>query len=328
MISSDFEDRLRQEMRQATAGGSPPSGLVRRARRAGRRRLTTGAAATAATAAAVAAAVAVSTGAVGAPQDAGTHTTAYVVQHVESALGTAAAAADIAYLHVPGGSANVWFYSAFDMAAGTGIAYTHAPGGSLNVWLYNGPQGMITRTSDLSSQGQPYSDLEASVTSAGTTITLVSYPAKAWSRYTASATPPPASPPASCGEQIPLSVNAYYLPVLTADIRQALACGQLTNEGAERVNGVDAIKLVSVGALTDPKGVTITTTTTLWVDSVNYLPVRWQFASDASTSHQPANRGPANQGPVDISWLAPTSANLALLTVQVPPGFTQIPPRH
>jgi hypothetical protein len=323
MISSDFEDRLREEMRQATAGVSPPSGLVRRARRAGRRRLTTGAAATAATAAAVAAAVVVSTGAVGAPQDAGTHTTAYVVRHVESALDTATAADDIAYLHVPDGSANVWFYSAHNMASETGIAYPHAPGGSLNVWLYNGPHGMITRTSDLSSQGQPYSDLEGSVTSSGTTVTLVSYPAKAWSRYTDSATTPPASPPASCGEQIPLSVTASSLPVLTADIHQALACGQLTNEGTGRVNGVDAIKLVSVRSLTEPAGVTITTTTTLWVDPVNYLPVRWQFASDASASRQPAS-----QGPVDITWLAPTSANMALLTAQIPPGFTQVPPRR
>src|ERR1017187_6333606 len=322
MISSDFEDRLREEMRQATAGVSPPSGLVRQARRAGRRRLTIGAAATAATAAAVAVAVVVTTGAVGAPQNAGTHTTAYVVRHVESALDTAAAADDIAYLHVPGGFGTAWYYSAHNMASETGIAYTNAPGGSLNVWLYNGPQGMITRTSDLSSQGQPYSDLEGSMTSAGTTITLVSYPAKASSRYTDSATPP-RQPPPSCSEQIPLSVTASSLPVLTADIRQALACGQLTNDGTERVNGVDTIKLVSVGTLTEPKGVTITTTTTLWVDSVNYLPVRWQFASDASASQQPAS-----QGPVDISWLAPTSANLALLTVQIPPGFTQIPPRH
>jgi hypothetical protein len=322
MISSDFEDRLREEMRQATAGVSAPSGLVRRARQGRRRRLTTGVAATAATAAAVAA-VAVTTGAVGTPQDAGTYTTAYVVKHVESALDTATAADDIAYLHVPDGYANVWFYSAFDMASGTGIAYTHAPGGSFNVWLYNGPQGMLTRTTDLSSQGQPYSDLEGSVTSSGTTVTLVNYPEKAWSRYTDSATTPPASLPASCGEQIPLEVNAYYLPALTADIHQALACGQLTNEGTERVNGVDAIKLVSVRTLTDPKGGTITTTTTLWVDPVNYLPVRWQFARDSSASRQPAT-----QGPVDIRWLAPTSANIALLTAQVPPGFTQVPPRR
>jgi hypothetical protein len=319
MISSDFENRLRDEMRQATAGVSPPSGLVRRARRGNRRRLTTRAATAAATVAAVAAAVAVTTRVVGAPQDTGTYTTAYVVQHVESALDTATTADDIARLHIPDGFPGEWFYAPLDMPAETGIAYTHAPGGSFNVWLYNGPLGKITRTSNLSSQGQPYSDLEDSVTSAGITVTLVNYPTKAWSRYTGSATTTPARPPASCG-RIPLTVTAYQLPKLTADIHQALACGQLTNAGTERINGVDAIKLVSVRHLPKWSGTTITT---LWVDSANYLPIRWQVATSASGSQQPTA-----QAPMDITWLAPTSANLAQLTVQIPPGFTQVPPRR
>jgi hypothetical protein len=325
MIGSDFEDRLREQMRQATAGVSPPSGLVRRARRGRRRRLTARAAAAAAATAAAVTAVAVITGAVGAPQDAGTYTTAYVVGHVESALGAAAAADDIAYLHVPGNSSNMWFYSPLPRAAGAVIAHPHAPGGSTDVWLYNGPHGMITRIRDLSSQGQPISDVEGSVTSAGTTITRVNYPAKTWSRsrYPGS---PPVLPPglrAGCGDQVPLDLTAYYPPMLTANIRQALACGQLANKGTERVNGVDAIKLVSVRTLAERKGVTITTTTTIWVNSVNYLPVRWQFASNASASHQPGT-----QSPVDITWLAPTSANLARLTVQIPPGFTRVPARR
>jgi hypothetical protein len=54
------------------------------------------------------------------------------------------------------------------------------------------------------------------------------------------------------------------------------------------------------------------------VNSVNYLPVRWQVASDASASLQPGA-----QSPVDITWLAPTRANLARLTVQIPSGFTR-----
>jgi len=86
---------------------------------------------------------------------------------------------------------------------------------------------------------------------------------------------------------------------------------------------VDAIKLVSVRTMTEPEplGGTITTTTTIWVNSVNYLPVRWQFTSDAPGSHQPGA-----QSPVDITWLAPTSANLARLKVQIPPGFSKVPP--
>jgi len=159
--------------------------------------------------------VAVTTGAVGAPQDARTYTTAYVVGHVESALGAAAAADDIAYLHVPGNSSNMWFYAPLPRAGGAGIAQTHAPSGSTEVWLYNGPQGMITRIRDLSSRGQLRSDLEGSVTSAGTTITRVNYPAKTWSRLRYAGSP--SVIPASCGGQIqvPLDLTAYYPPMLT-----------------------------------------------------------------------------------------------------------------
>lgn len=64
--------------------------------------------------------MAVTTGAVGAPQDAGTYTTAYVVEHVESALDTAATADDIARLHIPDGFPNEWFYAPLDMPAETG----------------------------------------------------------------------------------------------------------------------------------------------------------------------------------------------------------------
>ncbi len=327
MISSDFEDRLREEMRQATAGVSPPSGLVRQARRArqaARRRLTIGAAATAATAAAVAVAVVVTTGAVGAPKDAGIYTTAYVVKHVESALGTAATVDDIEYLHATDG------YS--------------------NSWLYNGPQGVLMRTSVSSSpQGQPIAELGISQTSAGTTVTTVDYQPKTWVRRTGTA-PAAIRPPASCGGAmftiigynnnglvnaqpfIPMNWRSYFLPgsdsnilpLLTENIRQAFACGQLINEGTEHVNGVDAIKLVSVrtSPVLYPNGPTVTMIATLWVDPVTYLPVRWKFVSDIS--HQPATQG----GTFDITWLAPTSANLALLTVQIPPGFTQLfPPR-
>jgi hypothetical protein len=44
-----------------------------------------------------------------------------------------------------------------------------------------------------------------------------------------------------------MSVNPHQDPAtLAANIREALACGQLTNEGTENVNELNAIKLVSV----------------------------------------------------------------------------------
>jgi hypothetical protein len=51
VISTQFEERLREEMRHATTGVSAPSGLVRRARRDRRRRMVTRASAACAAAA-------------------------------------------------------------------------------------------------------------------------------------------------------------------------------------------------------------------------------------------------------------------------------------
>ena len=65
MISTEFEERLREEMRHATTGISAPSGLVRRARRDRRRRIVSrasAASAAVAVAVAVAGAVIVSNG--------------------------------------------------------------------------------------------------------------------------------------------------------------------------------------------------------------------------------------------------------------------------
>lgn len=77
MISTEFEERLREEMRHATTGISAPSGLVRKTRRDRRRRI-------------------VSNGTTGASRDSGSYTTAYVVKHAESALD---AVNEIAYVH-------------------------------------------------------------------------------------------------------------------------------------------------------------------------------------------------------------------------------------
>jgi hypothetical protein len=306
MMTTEFEDRLREQMRHATAGVRvrAPASLISDARQ-GRRRHIMARATAAGVAAAATAAVIVTTGTAGAPRDAGIQTTGYVINHVESGLNTVAAADDIAYLR------------------GTD--------GSVDQWLYNGPRGVMTRVSASTPQAQPALEMGSATTSAGTTTTLVAYKVKTWWRMFTPGTARLANPPASCHEQIPVDMSAYTLPVLTANIHQALTCGQLKNEGTEHVKGVDAIKLVSVHSWTmspdnpgnkSGKTVTGTTTTTLWVDLATYLPVRWQVVGDSSDSHQ------ATLLSSDITWLPPTSANLALLTIHIPSGFTQVsPPR-
>jgi len=293
VISTEFEDRLREEMRYATADVPAPAGLVRRARRSRRRRLAVRTTAAAATAAAVAAAVIVSNGAAGAP---GIYTTGYVVRHVESALDTAAAAHDIAYLR----SVN----------------------GSMRAWLYDGPQGPTERSESFSPSGQLRTEVGTTVTPAGLEHqTVVDFGTRTWWRQSLQEWMPPAGQP-SCS--FPLYLNLRTLPVLTTDIRNALACGELTNAGTVRVDGITALKLVSVRTL----AVTVlnqgppfpaTLDWTLWVDPASYLPVRFGYVSTDP-------RLKDGQPGFDIRWLPPTSANLAQLTMTIPPGFTQVAP--
>jgi hypothetical protein len=311
-MSTEFEDRLREEMRHATAGVPVSPGLVRRARRARQRRIVTSAAAAAAAATTAVAAVALTTGGTGAPREDGSYATAYVVSHVESALGTA---------------------SASDMA------YMREDGGLVYRWLYNGPQGVSSRTEMLPGEGRAGEiDTGSSTTQAGATATWVGYQTRTWWRQSFPGTLSQPASQGSCAAQVRLDVQPGTLPVLAANIRQALTCGQLTNEGTEHIDGVTAIKLVSVqvvrskahnvtrnGKTVRIPATTYTTTTNIWVDPVSYLPVRFVTTTSEASDSDPGSFV-SGSGTWDIQWLQPTSANLALLTVRIPPGFTEVAP--
>jgi hypothetical protein len=294
VISTEFEDRLREEMRHATAGVPAPAGLVRRARRGKRRRVMIRAgAASAAAAVAVAGAVVVSHGT---SRDSGVYTTAFVVRHVESALGTATGTDEIAYLR--------------------------EADGSRDLWLYEGPQGQSARTEIFSPAGQLATEMGHTVTPTGLdTTTTVLFTTKTWWQWSVQGSAPQAPKP-SCDAFWGLTSLNNSLADVTANIREALACGTLAYEGTQYVDGIDALKLVSVQTMhlsssADAAGATVTRT--LWVDPATYLPVRM-----ATTSTSPDLLGLT----WNIQWLPPTSANLALLTVPIPPGFTRVAPPH
>jgi hypothetical protein len=305
-MNTELEDRLWREMREATAGARVPPGLARRAWRNRRRRIMTRGTAAVGTAAAAAVAL-VAAGTTGASRDADIHTTAYIVKHAESALHTAVTANDIMYLRATDGTGKRWFYL--------------------------GPQGSSNRYETFSASGQPGMDIGVAVTPASRTLTWVFYRTKTWWKTEQAATPTP-QPAAqnSCSSQIPVGLDVDQSPaVLVANIREALACGQLTNEGTQYVDGVNAIKLVSVRtfhvqmrnpALKHTTNLTVTVTTTLWVDPASYLPVRW--AQDGKVTGRKGIVVPSADE--DVEWLPPTSANLAQLTVPIPPGFTQVSP--
>jgi hypothetical protein len=288
VISTEFEERLRAEMRHATTGVSAPSGLVRRARRDRRRRIVCRAsAASVAAAVAVAGAVIVSNGTTGASRDSGTYTTAYVVKHVESALN---AANEIAYMHV-----------------------TSRVASPVDIWAYDRPQGQAYRAEyfDLRS-GELYWEVGMTATPANyQTYINVYHDNKTWSKQTYQGAKPRAK---GCGFSLPPTWGTY--PEIAAGLHQDLACGALSSEGMQQVDGVNALKLVSVQHSRFGPKTPATTVTIIWVDPATYLPVRLTTQQTRPEVSVPMR--------LDFRWLPPTRANLALLTVRIPPGYTQV----
>ena len=288
MISTEFEERLREQMRHATTGVSVPSGLVRRARRARRRRSVFRAgAACAAAAVAVAGAVIVSNGTTGASRDSGTYTTAYVVTHVKSALD---AVNEIAYMR---------------LAAPPGMA-------PLDVWVYDGPRGQAYRAEYFDSDdGQPL--LEVGMTATPTnyeTYIDVYRDQGTWSKQSYQEPKPSQT---GCHFSPPGSWVTF--PEIAAGLREYLACGTLRYEGMQHVDGVNALKLVAVQRQREGN-TPATISTTIWVNPTTYLPVRLTTQWIRPIVSVPMR--------FDIRWLPPTRANLALLRVRIPAGYTQI----
>jgi hypothetical protein len=178
--------------------------------------------------------------------DPGAYTTAFVVRHVESALG-AAAATDIAQLQissVPSSMVN----------------------GSERVWLYDGPHGQAERLEEFLPQG-------------------------------------------------PLVVDTGGHDL--ADWTRHPDGGRLQRENLvpEAVPGADNRGQPVGLPRFDDREPPDAETETIWVDPATYLPVRMVSTSSVFV-------GVA----YNIRWLPPTRTNLALLTVPIPAGFTQVAP--
>lgn len=97
----------------------------------------------------------------------------------------------------------------------------------------------------------------------------------------------------------------------TALIREALGCHLFRLDGRQRVDGIDAVRLVSTRHM-----LPASEQMDLWVNPRTYLPVRVQW----NQSPLPWNRG----GVIDFTWLPPTPANLAKLRVSVPAGLPAV----
>jgi hypothetical protein len=105
---------------------------------------------------------------------------------------------------------------------------------------------------------------------------------------------------------------------LQSMIQSGLRCGDLQVTGHQRVDGADALVLTVHFKNASPQ--------TIWVDTRTYLPV--QMVTHPDGTYLPAADGtgdvPVTEERTQFRWLAPTTANLAQLTVPVPPGFRQV----
>lgn len=106
--------------------------------------------------------------------------------------------------------------------------------------------------------------------------------------------------------------QAVVGPTFTDDtIGSLILSGRLAVQGTSTLDGQRVLEL---GSAVGPEA-----STTLWVSATTYLPVRRIFTYTAGNDSYQVHGTVVS----DISYLAPTRADLALLTPDIPSGFTR-----
>ena len=237
-MSTQFEDRLRDAMDQATGQVTLRPGLAARAvQHRQRRRVTARVAAAAGTAAVVAAGLAAA-GAAGAfgsasgtgPQQASY--TAYVVQHVEHALAAPDQANSVQYAR------STYQPGTVLQPAGPFVVRV-SQGGTSSPWAVRYAQRWVyhntARTTAFGPAGRPVFELGAKfpIGAAGSSIG-VSWVNHTWWRQSLAAQPTPGSPaPINCGPPIQIPGGTGW----ASYIRYQLACGAYSVAGGSRSTG-------------------------------------------------------------------------------------------
>jgi hypothetical protein len=311
---SDAGTALRDSMSASVSDISMPAGLLDRAvsrnrRRQARNRLA-GAVGAVAVVAVAASAIAITPGRSGRPalprQTAGLQiqTAAYVLSRAATA------------------QVNSYRMISVSQIAGGGLVYTD---------VARQRQRLVSALLD--SSGRPYFQIATAIRGGAWRETDVEYQHHVYSTFTASSM--------DHGVRVTLS---SFLPLQTssdpaAAFNSALKAGIITVVGHRSLNGRDSI-LIRVKALVNgglkagvkaPRSLPLLSTpdSWIWVDASTYLVVQTKhfvphFQGPVRKSAPPSK---ATWSPVvdHVSWLPPTPANLALLTVTPPAGFTKIP---
>jgi len=264
--------------------------------RPGKRRLTARAAVAAgAVAVLIAVAVAGAAGAFSAPNGQQIQTDAFVAR-VQHALAAHAGGSLVGYARtvlVPGtvvkpvpGSWGTW-------PGGAGSRRSGLAAAEMIRWTYQNESAGTA----VDAAGQPVATEQNTAGRHALTTVTVDYRDRTWWRATQAL---------SAGARTPAHRSCLSGALPTSEtwpsiIRQELSCGAYTEDGRQRVDGIDAIKL------TGSSGVV------LWIDPGTYLPVRQAFPG---------------VGVTDFRWYRATPASLAKLKLTVPAGFRRVaPPR-
>ncbi len=326
---TDLEQLLREGLDRLTAGAEVPPGIVGRARRRHRQRrmaIRTTAAAGLALVIAVAAVVAVG-GARRAPRGGGgpVQTVAYVTSRAQQALAAQAAEGQAIEEERISGPGLRFGLTVLNMA----LTFEKNPTGSAVVpgllagvtaprmvaWTYRGR----SLSEGISATGALvfHNTFRTVTTRSGRQVTQVlgaAYPARTRWHTIVRGLSGPAPSVCQMGLVTPSDSN------WRADLSRLLSCGRFRLDGRQRVDGADAIRLVSVPRRSVPAQETV------WVSAATYLPVR------VSVTWRPGH-GPRRVLSYDYRWLPPTTANLAawhaaVRRAMIPPGFRLLPPDY
>jgi hypothetical protein len=323
-MTNGIEEMLREGFDRLTAEAKTPAGMVGRAQRHNRRRRIAFVSAAAAGTAVAAAAVITVTAAVpqGNPPPR-VRTIGYVTGRAQQALAAVAQAKAIEEIRDTARNGAFGFtvlnmaYGQQQNPAGTAVL----PGVLGNVkaqrmtsWFYHdlvlqqgfSAAGKLVFTSSIGMVTSP----------AGKRVPVAygaAYPARTrWLSPLTGQNGP--LPRLTCAHAYPGAAT----PHLRAIILKALSCGLFALDGQQRIDGVDAIKLI----MKPSPGLGLRET--LWLDPSSYLPLRTSTASWDS-------HGQVSLLVADYRWLPPTAANLAALhdaihRATIPSRFRMLPP--
>jgi hypothetical protein len=302
-MNTDFEDLVAETLQRRAATVRIPAnlaGLAHRVRRQRRRRYVMRSGLTAATAAGLAVAIPLATQA-GPPRTGSrtlpAQTLAYVVRHAELSI-AARAKTDIEVARdiYPGPGFGWVFPNRSKFVAHSTATWTY--GISYRIEFYAADARPLEDGSWVFAPPLPGSDERAG------RQTTVDYLARTWwHEYL----PPtsinysPPAPPASCNpEDVPATGTPIgdWAPTVPW-LRFGLRCGSFRLAGRQRVDGINAIKIVADSA---------SNMQVIWVSAKTYLPVQSLTYGTLAEYH----------------WLPATPRNLALLNAPIPAGFRQV----